>query len=456
MPENKKQLVLDSIMNKTVARTPWVPFVGCHAGALIGVDAETYGKNADCIVKGVLNAIEEYKPDGIPVAFDLQLEAEILRCELKFAKDNPPSVTSHPLAEGLKLKDLYYNVPDDSRLAEVLRATKEISAKAGNDVALYGLVTGPFTLALHLMGTDIFYDIADEPDYVKEVLAFCEQVCIKTAGLYLDSGVDIIALVDPMTSQISPDHFEEFVTPYAKRIFEYVRNRGKLSSFFVCGHARRNVEKMCECGPDNISIDENIPLDYVKAVGEKYGVSIGGNIKLTLTLLFGSPTDAIRDAENCMSIGGNKGFILAPGCDVPYATPKENIKAISSLIHGEVTQFLSSGNALDGIDYELPDYANEKQVIIDVITLDSASCAPCQYTMEAVYAACDGFGDAVKVIEHKIKEKESVVCMLKIGAAYIPTIVIDGKIKYESIIPEVPVLREDIVQAVAVKKNHAI
>ena len=453
MPENKKQLVLDAIKNKEVARTPWVPFVGVHAGALLGIDAETYGKHSENIVKGVLNAIKEYDPDGIPVMFDLQLEAEILRCEVKFAKDNPPSVTSHPLAEGVKLSDLHFDVPENSRLAEVLRASKEISARVGNDVALYGLVTGPFTLALHLMGTDIFYDIADDPDYVKEVMGFCEQVAIKTAGMYIDSGVDIIALVDPMTSQISPGHFEEFETPFAKRIFEYVRSRGKLTSFFVCGHAQRNIEKMCLCGPDNVSIDENIPLAYVKRIGEKYGVSVGGNIKLTLTLLFGSTTDAIQDAKNCMGIGGRKGFVLAPGCDVPYATPKENMKAVTALVHGEVTQVLTSGSALEGINYELPDYANEKQVIVDVITIDSGSCAPCQYMIEAVNAACEGFGGAVRVIEHKIKQKESVVCMIKLGATNIPTTVIDGEIKFVSIIPEVPVLRDEIAKAIEAKKN---
>ena len=448
---NSRQLVLDAVMNKETERTPWVPFVGCHAASLIGVTAEEFFKSKENIVDGVLAAYEKYRPDGLPVLFDLQLEAEAMGCRLKYADANPPSVSTHPLEEGLNLSDLKIPTINDGRFGLVFDAAKEIHAKLGDKIALYGLVTGPFTLALHLMGTEIFYLMSDEPEAVSALMAFCEKVCIAVAGMYMDAGVDIIALVDPMTSQISPAAFETFVTPYAVNIFDYIRNNGKLSSFFVCGDAKRNIENMCLCKPDNISIDENIPLDYVKEIGVKHGVSVGGNIKLTVTMLFGSPADNINDAQNCLTIGGNKGFILAPGCDMPFAVPRENVLAISALVRGEVLEFMSSGGALDGISYDLPDYPNEKQVIVDVITLDSASCAPCQYMMEAVVQACDPFKDKVNYIEHKIKDKESVVCMMKLGVTNIPTIVIDGVIKYVSIIPEVDALKEDIRAAVALK-----
>lgn len=448
---SNKQLVLDAIMNKETERTPWVPFIGCQAATLLNITAEEYLKSKDNITRGVCAAFEKYRPDGLPVLFDLQLEAEAMGCALKYANMNPPSVTSHPLEEGKKIADL--NVPSlgDGRYQLVFDATREIVGKIGDKIALYGLVTGPFTLALHLAGTDIFYMMADEPEQVMELMAFCEKVCKATASMYMDAGVDIIALVDPMTSQISPADFRTFVSSHATNIFDYVRSRGILSSFFVCGDARKNIENMCLCRPDNISIDENIPLDYVKEMGIKYGVSVGGNIKLTLTMLFGTPADNINDAKNCMAIGGTKGYILSPGCDMPFAVPHENILAISALIHGEILEFMSSGSVLDGIIYELPDYKNEKQVIVDVITLDSASCAPCQYMMEAVIQACSPFGDKVKYLEHKIKEKESVVCMIKLEVSNIPTIVIDGVIKYVSIIPEVDSLKKDIQAAVEVK-----
>ena len=84
---------------------------------------------------------------------------------------------------------------------------------------------------------------------------------------------------------------------------------------------------MCETKPDNVSIDENIPLDYVKRVCQDHDISFGGNLQLTVVLLMGKEDDARRNAIECMDIGGDTGFILAPGCDLPYAVPPTNLIA---------------------------------------------------------------------------------------------------------------------------------
>ncbi|QHQ63138.1 uroporphyrinogen decarboxylase [Anaerocolumna sedimenticola] len=450
---NSKQLVLDALYNKEVERIPWVPFVGCHAASLINADTEEYFKNADLIVKGVTRAYELYQPDGLPALFDLQLEAEAMGCKLIYAKDNPPAVSSHILEEGVQLKDLKVPTEKDGRFPVALEATRRIVKALGEKIAIYGLITGPFTLALHLKGTEIFYEMLDEPDDVKSLMEFCKKVCINTARMYMEAGCDIIAVVDPMTSQISPDNFDEFVTPYVSSVMEYIREQKKGSSFFVCGNAKRNIEVMCRTKPDNISIDENIPLEYVIETCKPYGVSVGGNIKLTLTMLFGSRMDNVNDAKNCMTIGGTKGFILSPGCDMPYATPIENVKAITSTVLGNMTDIFDENEVLNITDYELPDYSNEKQVIVDCITLDSESCAACQYTMEAVLTSALPLGDKVKVIEHKIKQKEGIACMLKLGATNVPTIVVDGIIKYVSILPDNTELTACFKAAADLKRN---
>lgn len=448
---NCKQLVLDALRCKEVERIPWVPFVGCHAASLINVDCESYFKNTDYIVNGVTKAYELYQPDGLPALFDLQLEAEAMGCKLTYAKDNPPAVSSHVLEDGVKLSDLKIPTESDGRFPIALNATERLVKALGDKIAIYGLITGPFTLALHLKGTDIFYEMLDDEDSVKELMEFCQKVCINTAKMYIDRGVDVVAIVDPMTSQISPDAFEEFVAPYASAVFDYIKQCGKLSSFFVCGNAKRNIEAMCKTQCDNISIDENIPLEYVVETCKPYNVSVGGNLKLTLTMLFGTPYDNVQDATNCMTIGGKKGYILSPGCDMPFATPIANVQAVTSTVHGHVDEIFQGENVMEGVTCELPDYSSEKQVIIDCITLDSESCAACQYNMEAVRTAASTLGDKVKIIEHKIKEKEGVACMIKLGATNVPTICVDGVVKYVSILPDNSELRKCFEEAVEAK-----
>jgi uroporphyrinogen decarboxylase len=428
-----------------VDRVPWVPFVGVHGGKLIGVDAEEYLKSSENIINGLSKAIDLYRPDGIPVAFDLQIEAEILGCKLVWSKDNPPAVVSHPLAEGVAIKSLELLSEKDGRLPIIIEATKTLKNKYPN-IGLYGLITGPFTLALHLLGTDIFMKLFEDPEYVHELMQFCTEVGIKHAEILLDAGCDIIAVVDPMTSQIDPGSFETFVSPYCKMIFDFVRLRKKYSSFFVCGHAQQNIEVMCDCNPDNVSIDENIPLDYVKDACLKKGISFGGNMKLTSVLLLGNEADSKKDAVSCIDLGGKKGFILAPGCDLPMDTPVENLVAVTDLVYDDymqkVTRELEHTSSLQPLS--LIGHFVEGKVVIDIITLDSASCAPCQYMVEAVKKATLDFGDKVVVNEHKIKDKEGIQMMMALGVQNIPTTCINGVISFISQIPR----KTEIMEAV--------
>lgn len=431
------ELIKRAFQLEEVERVPWVPFVGVHGGFLTGVDAETYLKSADEVVKGVGKAIEEYNPDGVPVVFDLQVEAEILGCELQWAPHNPPAVVSHPLANGTALSDL--KIPDKTagRIPVIIEATEKLRAQYP-DLALYGLITGPFTLALHLLGTDVFMKLFEAPDEVNEVMEFCTQVGIKMSEYLIDAGCDIVAVVDPMTSQIDPMSFEMFVTPFATRIFDYVREREKLSSFFVCGHAQQNIEAMCNCKPDNVSIDENIPLDFVKEVALKKGISFGGNLKLTVVLLMGDENDVREHAIECLDQGGKKGFILAPGCDLPMETPSANLKAVTELVHDQYKQDVV--RAMDKKEstlevFNMKDYGQADKVIVDVITLDSESCAPCQYMVEAVKKVAPQFEGVVEWREHAIKKMEAVTFMSSLMVKNIPTICIDGKIAFVSQIP---------------------
>ena len=127
-------------------------------------------------------------------------------------------------------------------------------------MALYGLVTGPFTLALHLLGNDLFLEMIQNPERITSLLDGCAAVAEQAAAAYVENGADVVAVVDPMTSQISPTHFEQFVSGPVDRVFERVRAAGGLSSMFVCGNATRNLECMCKTACDNVSIDENVPF----------------------------------------------------------------------------------------------------------------------------------------------------------------------------------------------------
>ena len=445
-----RDLVLAALKGQATPRVPWVPFTGVHIGNLKGVDAEELLKSAELLVACGVEANQRYQPDGQPVIFDLQVEAEILGCDLQWAKDAPPAVATHPLANGYEgLKELPMPQPENGRLPIILEAMRGLKEKIGHDTALYGLVVGPFTLALHLRGTNLFLDMFDQPETVNELMHFCRQVTEQVADYYIDAGMDVIAIVDPMISQISADHFQQFVSEPATHIFDFIRQKGACSSFFVCGNATPVLEVMAQCKPDGISVDENVDMGFAKEIADKYQLSYGGNIPLTTVMLLGDQADNMQSALELIDAYGGPGFILSPGCDMPYNVPSENVSAVTlAVFDPDKARVFVQNNKKDSdageIQVEIPDYDNLPRPLIEVITLDSATCPPCKYMVDATGEVAKFFEGRIDWVEHKITEKENIVRMQRLGVTNIPTIVINGKPTFVSYIPDLATYRQEI------------
>ena len=444
-----KEILFATLRHEATPRAPWVPFAGVHAGKLIGANATEMLTNEDTLVKALLEVNKLYKPDGQPVVFDLQLEAEVLGCELLWADYGPPSIKSHPL-ESTMTVPCYCTLPDetDGRLPMVLSAMRRMKAEVGETTALYGLICGPFTLASHLRGNDIFMDLYDDEDYVKELLAYCTECGKRMSNFYIEAGMDVIAVVDPLVSQISVNHFSEFLHEPFAELFSHIREKGAFSSFFVCGDATRNIEAMCKTAPDSISIDENVNIVAAKEVTDRYNIAIGGNIPLTSVMLHGTQQDNMKYVVDMQDqVAADRNFIVAPGCDMPYAVPVENaIGAAQAVVQREETRKMVENytSATFDIAVDLPDYANLTKPLVEVFTLDSATCAACTYMMGAADIAKAHFGERIDLVEYKFTEKENIARCVKMGVKNLPSIYINGALKFSSIIPS----REELQAAI--------
>lgn len=435
---NGKDRVLNALSFQPVDRTPWVPYAGVQTANLLGMDAETYLKDADNIVNGILKAYELYQPDGLPVLFDIQMEAEALGCKLKWAKCNPPAVAMHILDEK-NLSELSLPTETSGRYPIALEAARKLVAALGDKVALYALICGHFTLALHLRGTDIFTDMIEEPEKAAEIMEFCTQVAKDLARMYADAGVDIIAVVDPMTSQISPRHYKKFVAPYITDLNQYIHSLGLKATSFCCGDATKNIELMCQTETDGIAFDENVDLAFAKEIASKYRVSYGGNLPLTTVMLFGSPMENVEEAKRELKIGQGTGYILSPGCDMPFETPVNNIVAISNYINGNFAsiEMLESDRQME--EEEVVEFSDVEikpgQVFIEIVTLDSEGCPPCQYMCEAVKRVMPQYEGRLVWRESLVKTRAGIKRMAHLRVKNLPAMLINNEVVFDNIIP---------------------
>lgn len=434
-----KELILKTLRHEETDRIPWIPFAGVHAGKLIGVNAKEILTNEEKLLESLLEVNKLYRPDGQPVMFDLQIEAEVLGCELHWAEDAPPAVRTHPLAETKELPCIC-QVPQktDGRIPMVLDVMKKLKEKVGDTTALYGLTCGPFTLASHLRGTNIFMDMFEDPEYVKALIHYANEINIKMAEYYIEAGMDVIAVVDPLISQISPKHFKKFLTePYTK-LFDFIREKKAFSSFFVCGDATRSIDVMCQTNPDSISIDENVDIVAAKEVSDKHNIAMGGNIPLTTVMLHGTQQDNMKYTLELMDNLSHKNLIIAPGCDMPYDVPVENTIAVQQTISDpeKTRETIANYEVVEeDIDIEIPDYGSLEKPLVEVFTLDSATCAACTYMMNSANDMKEHFGDKIDIVEYKWTIKENIARVKKMGVKNLPSIYINGQLKYSSIIP---------------------
>lgn len=431
-----RELIAKAMRNEDLPRVPWVPYTGVQIGNLKGYTATELLQDGEKLYECLVEAKRQYSPDGMPVVFDLQIEAEVLGCELRWADEAPPSVSSHPLASEATVP-ARMPAKTDGRIGLVIDVMKRFREQA-RDTSLYGLICGPFTLASHLRGTDIFMDMYDDPEYVERLLEYATDVFLTMADHYIDAGMDVIGAVDPLISQISPDSFAQFMNKPYSRLFAELRNRGVLSSFFVCGDATKNIDEMCKTSPDCLSIDENIDMVAAKEITDRYNIVISGNIQLTVVMLLGNQMDSQKAALEKIDTMGTRNFILAPGCDMPYGVPAENVIGVTLASHDpEAARKLLAGYEKQdaGVEVELPDYEKLDHTLIEVLTIDSATCAACGYMKAAADLMEAEFPGKVKVVEHKITQAENIARLGKLGVANLPTIAINGKPRFVSIIP---------------------
>lgn len=443
-----KELIFKTLRHEKTNEIPWVPFAGVHAGKLKGYTAEEILRDSDKLVESLLAVKNLYTPDGMPVLFDLQVEAEILGCDLLWAANNPPSVKSHPFSEGTSLP-CSCMIPNENsgRLPIILDAMKRVKAEIGEEVALYGLICGPFTLASHLRGSNIFMDMMKNPDYVKDLVGFCAEVSCRIAEMYIDAGMDVIAVVDPLVSQISPKHIEKMLSESFTALFDFIRAKGAYSCFFVCGNATNQIEVMCKMGPDGISVDENVDLPKAKETTDRYNITIGGNIPLTTTMLHGTQEDNMKGVIDLIDSLDHHNLIISPGCDMPYDTPIENTIAASNAVkHPEEARKLIENyqTSFDDIEVELPDYQNLDKVLIELFLLDPDQCAACTYMLNSVVDAYDEMKDIADYVVYKYTIKEDIARTRKMGLTNLPTMCINGIVKWVSIIPS----REELISEV--------
>ena len=174
----------------------------------------------------------------------------------------------------------------------------------GREVPVTGALTGPFTTASFLIGTETLVRLTLKNP--KAVHQLCEVACqgaLVYAGAILDTGC-APSLTDAMcsTTVISPGQFQEFGQPYLRRLVDFIHGRGRAVTLHICGKTAPIWEAMADTGADCLSIDNAADLEAAKVkVGHR--VRLMGNVPPSEIMLQGT-TAQVREAVRALRSQG--------------------------------------------------------------------------------------------------------------------------------------------------------
>ena len=105
----------------------------------------------------------------------------------------------------------------------------------------------------------------------------------------------------------------------------------------MCGNSTPVVEGMIKTGSDILELDHHVDLRLTKKLTQGKAVALGliDPAELMLKGAFDEIKDRCRQTIEIMAPHG--GFIIGPGCAMPYETPINAVEAIieSARVYGE-------------------------------------------------------------------------------------------------------------------------
>ncbi|MBC7120899.1 MAG: uroporphyrinogen decarboxylase family protein [Candidatus Methanosuratus sp.] len=314
-------------------RVPVTPFVREWCVRQAGYKFSEVMSNTEKYVYSQLYSIRKYGYDMVLDLLAVHAESEAMGSVLKIPEDAPPSVDIPAVNDYSKdLPKLRIPHPrKDGRLPLILKGTKRLKEAVGDTIPVMGYVQACWRHTCMMRGTErALLDMKKNPDALKELLDIATESCIVYGEAVVEAGADLIWVSDPTSSgdMISKKAFEEFVYPFLRRQIKAFKRMGTKVFLHICGNVNDRLESMANTGADAISVDEKVDLAKAKTlIGNR--VCIMGNISPGVTLLQKTPQDVEQECkvaiEKAMEGGG---FVLAPGCIIPAATPGENIAAM--------------------------------------------------------------------------------------------------------------------------------
>jgi len=315
----------------------FLPAIYEHKAWFIGSTPSAISRDADLLTRALLAEFEAIGPDALAVGVDVyNLEAESVGCTVTFYEGTDTSIPgikpgNHVVHVGADLSQARLPNPlKDGRMPVNITAARNVRKALGDDYWLRGAISGPFSLAISLVGAEaLFLACLDQPEWVQSVLEYSGRIIKEFSKAYIDAGAELIVFDSQASPELlSPSMYEEFVLPVTQEFVTWARGQGVRDlPLIIGGNTTPIAPLLAQTGANNLLCDFTGDFDEWAAVCREHGRAFRRNISPRL-IETGSPEEIYAVAAREIARGKDlPGFIMGTAV-VPFGTPTANVLAI--------------------------------------------------------------------------------------------------------------------------------
>jgi MtaA/CmuA family methyltransferase len=324
-----RALVLDHLDGRPVEHLPAMPITMMFAARLAGIPYREYCTDHRVLAPAQAAVAERFGFDHVSAISDPAREAVDLGAPVTWFPDQPPALddTNALLADPARLASLDVADPlGGGRMTDRVRGIELLRTLAPERL-VEGWVEGPCAEGADLRGiSTLMLDFGDDPAFVADLFDFTTRQGIAFARAQVDAGADIIGVGDAAASLVGPVIYRDAVLPFERILVDAIHAMGARVRLHICGNTRRSVADIATLGADVVDLDSMVPLDAARADAGPEQVLLG-NLNPVADLLSGSPGDVATRIAACHRDAGKR-YIVGAGCEIPAATPHENVDAM--------------------------------------------------------------------------------------------------------------------------------
>lgn len=298
------------------------------------ISVEDLLKSSDEMALGVRLIADRFNMPFASTYMDLSVEAEAFGATCVYHKDDIPTIVGQLIEDQEQADALEIPEIGAGRTGLVLEALKKTLVLV-QDRPVFGNCTGPFSMAGRLMDVnEILLLTYEEPELVETVLEKCTQFLITYIKEMKRLGANGVIMAEPLAGLMSAGPMQEFSSDYVRRIVDEIQDENFIFCYHNCSNAiEKKVDAVLSTGAkmfhfgdkaDMWELLNTLPSDVV----------VMGNISPSAVFMCDSTDKMINDTQTllrqCLL---KENFMISSGCDIPAATPMENIDKFFEVIN---------------------------------------------------------------------------------------------------------------------------